>query len=79
MRVEGFDKVYAIADEDIERATAEKTSSVHFMRFQLNDEMVAAAQNQAPISLGVDHANYNHQLEPLAENYRQSLAEDLRD
>jgi hypothetical protein len=78
MRVEGFDKVYAIADEDIERATAEKTSSVHFLRFQLNKDMVAAAQDQAKISLGVDHPNYHHQLDPLADQYRQALLADLQ-
>jgi len=79
MRVECFDKVFAIADEDIERATAEKTSSVHFLRFQLNGDMVAAARNQANISLGVDHPHYTHQLAPLADEYRQSLVADLGD
>lgn len=78
MRVDGFDKVYAIADEDLERETAEKTSSVHFLRFQLSDDMVSAARSQANISLGVDHPQYQHQLDPLDDQYREALVADLR-
>ena len=75
--VEGFEKVYPICNEDLERETEEKTSSVHFMRFELTDEMVAAAKTNAEISAGVDHEKYNVTIDALAENVRASLAADL--
>lgn len=77
VQVSGFDKVYAIADEDMERDTEEKTSSVHFMRFELTPDMVKAAKSGAAISVGVDHDNYAHQVEPLPQGIRDSLARDL--
>ena len=77
VRVDGFDPVFAIADEDLERETEEKTSSVHFLRFELGAEMAAAARGGAAISLGCDHPDYEHHLAPLSEEYRASLAADL--
>jgi len=77
LQVEGFEKVYAIADEDLERDNAEKTSAVHFMRFELNKEMIAAVKSGAAISAGVDHENYRYTINPLASNLRDSLAGDL--
>ena len=77
MQVEGFDKVYAIADEDLERDTEEKTSAVHFMRYELDDEMIAAAKTGAAISAGVDHENYQAVVKPIATNIRDSLTSDL--
>ena len=77
LQVEGFEKVYAIADEDLERDNAEKTSAVHFMRFELNNEMIAAVKSGAAISAGVDHENYRYTINPLASNLRDSLAGDL--
>ena len=77
VRVEGFDKVYAIADEDLERDSEEKTSSVHFMRFELSDEMISAAKGGAAISAGIDHANYNQSVDPVPDNIRASLVDDL--
>jgi hypothetical protein len=77
IQVEGFEKVYAIADEDLERDNAEKTSAVHFMRFELNKEMIAAVKSGAAISAGVDHENYRYTISPLASNLRDSLAGDL--
>ena len=56
MRVEGCPKVYAIADEDLERENEEKTSAVHFLRFELTDEMAAGAQVRRRAAAGVDHA-----------------------
>ena len=76
-QVEGFKKVYAIADEDLERDNAEKTSAVHFMRFELNDEMITAVKSGAAISAGVDHKNYQQTISPVASNLRDSLAGDL--
>ena len=77
LQVEGFEKVYAIADEDLERDNAEKTSAVHFMCFELNKEMIAAVKSGAAISAGVDHENYRYTISPLASNLRDSLAGDL--
>ena len=77
VRVEGFDKVYAIADEDLERDSEEKTSSVHFMRFELTGEMISAAKSGAAISAGIDHPNYNMSVDPIPDNIRDSLVNDL--
>ncbi|MEE9422677.1 MAG: DUF3501 family protein [Gammaproteobacteria bacterium] len=77
MRVEGFDPVFAIADEDMERDTEEKTSAVHFMRFEFNQEMVAAARQGAAIGAGISHERYTQQLEPLPENMRAALSADF--
>lgn len=77
MRVEGFDKVYAIADEDLERDNADKTSAVHFMRYELDDDMIAAVKAGCAISAGVEHENYQADVSPIAVNIRDSLAGDL--
>lgn len=77
MQVEGFDKIYAIADEDLERDNAEKTSAVHFMRYELDSDMIEAVKNGAAISAGVDHENYQASLSPIPKNIRDSLASDL--
>lgn len=77
LQVEGFDKVFAIADEDLERDNEEKTSAVHFMRFELSEAMCAAVKNGAAISAGVDHENYQQTVSPVPDNLRDSLAADL--
>ncbi len=77
IQVDGLEKVYAIADEDLERDNAEKTSAVHFMRFELNSDMVTAVKSDAGISAGVDHENYQATVSPIASNLRNSLASDL--
>ena len=77
VKVAGFDPVYAIADEDLERETDEKTSSVHFLRFELTPAMAAAAKKGAAISAGIDHPAYRHQMDPVPDGVRQSLAADL--
>ena len=76
MRVEGFDPVFPIANEDLERGREDKTASVHFMRFELTPEMVAAVKNGGEIS-GVSHRNYQATLSPLPRAIRDSLAADL--
>ena len=70
------EKSYAIADEDLERDTADKTSAVHFMRFELSDAMVNDAKAGAKISMGVDHENCQSEI-VVAENIRASLVNDL--
>jgi hypothetical protein len=77
MQVAGFDKVYAIADEDLERDNAEKTSAVHFMRFELDNDMCSAVKNGSAISAGVEHENYQAIISPIADNIRDSLAADI--
>ncbi len=77
VQVNGFEKVYAIADEDLERDNTEKTSAVHFMRFELDNDMVAAVKTGSAISAGVEHENYQAVVSPVASNIRDSLAADL--
>ncbi|MGB5397596.1 MAG: DUF3501 family protein [Gammaproteobacteria bacterium] len=76
MQVEGFDKVFAIADEDISRDNADKTSAVHFLRFELDADMAAAAKQGISIDAGVEHDKYSYTVK-LAENVRSSLVKDL--
>ncbi len=76
--VEGFDKVYPICNEDlVERETEDKTSSVHFMRFELNADMVKAAKAGAVISAGIEHDKYTVTVDAVPDAIRASLAEDL--
>jgi hypothetical protein len=77
VQVSGHDRVFAIADEDLERENAEKTSSVHFVRFELTVPMVADAKAGAAISIGIDHENYRYAIEPVQPAVRDSLAADL--
>jgi hypothetical protein len=76
-RVAGFEPVRPIADEDLEREDEEKTSSVHFLRFELTPDMVRAVKQGAAISMGIDHPAYNHQVDPIPAATRDSLAQDL--
>lgn len=69
-------KVYPIANEDLDRATAEKTSSVHFLRFELTPDMVVAARDRVTLRMGIDHPNYTYSVE-VAEVTRDALAADL--
>ncbi len=77
VQVEGSDKVYAIADEDMERTNDEKTSAVHFLRFPLSDDMAAAMKYGVSLSIGVDHTNYTESVSPVNQQVRDSLANDL--
>jgi hypothetical protein len=77
MKVDGFDRIIPVADEDLDRTTEEKTSSVHFLRFELNDDMINSLQNGKSISAGIDHASYRHTLNPVADNIRLSLINDF--
>ena len=78
VQVEGYDKVFAIADEDLERTTQDKTSSVHFMRFELSDAMIAAVKEGARVSMGIDHKNYQYTVDSIDDSVRQSLSRDLQ-
>jgi hypothetical protein len=78
MQVRGHDRVYAIADEDLERENAEKTSSVHFLRFELTPAMVSSLKSGAALGAGVDHDHYRHSIDPVPEPVRAALLHDLK-
>ena len=78
VQVEGCERVYAIADEDLERDTQDKTSSVHFMRFEFSNEMRKALKYGVGIAVGVDHPEYRASIESLPSQVRASLVSDLR-
>ena len=76
VQVSGFERIYAIANEDLERSNAEKTSAVHFMRFELEANMIAALKNGADLLMGVTHEVYRYG-EKAHENTRVALLQDL--
>jgi len=77
VRAQGFDPVFAIADEDLEREDEEKTSSVHFLRFELTPEMAQSVRDGKAIAMGIDHPACQVIVDPVAPDTRQSLARDL--
>ena len=77
VQVEGFDKSFAIANEDMERSTDEKTSAVHFMRFELTAEMSKAVKENKGISMGIDYDGFVQLINPIAEASRASLVNDI--
>ncbi|MDH3305789.1 MAG: DUF3501 family protein [Gammaproteobacteria bacterium] len=77
VQVADFDRVYAIADEDLERSDDEKTSAVHFLRFEMPAEQVTALKGGASLVAGIDHDNYRVEVSPVADNIRQSLIADF--
>jgi len=79
VQVEGSERVYATADEDLERATTDKTSAVHFLRFELPDADRRALRAGAVLSLGVDHVKYVHHIPELPDPAKNQLIKDLRD
>jgi hypothetical protein len=77
VQVAGHARVYAIADEDLERENEEKTSAVHFLRFELEPAMIASLQGGSALALGVDHENYRHTVSEVPESMRRALLADL--
>lgn len=77
VQVEGQPRVYAIANEDLERTTADKTSSVHFMRFELTPEMKKSLKTGAQMMVGCDHKEYPMHVETLPDDTLASLVNDL--
>jgi Protein of unknown function (DUF3501) len=77
IQAEGCPRVYAIADEDLERETDEKTSAVHFLRFEISEEMASALKYGVGLAMSVDHPAYTAALDPVPENVRNSLLSDL--
>lgn len=77
VEVEGHARVYAMADEDLDRETEDKTSAVHFLRFELTPAMCAAVKAGAAVKLGCDHTNYPAHVQITPETLA-SLAGDLK-
>lgn len=77
IQVDGREKVFAIADEDMDRTTDDKTSAVHFLRFELSPEMIASLKAGAQMDAGIDHDSYTCSIHPVAENIRSSLVRDF--
>jgi hypothetical protein len=77
VQVNEMERLFAIADEDLERTNDEKTSAVHFLRFELSPAMVAAVKGGAPLSVGVEHENYHHSISPIPPAVHESLRADL--
>ncbi|MEM7504141.1 MAG: DUF3501 family protein [Pseudomonadota bacterium] len=77
LRVADGPKIRPIADEDLDRSDPAKTSAVHFLRFELTAEQVAALRGGAPLSAGIDHENYIVDVDPVPDLVRQSLLNDL--
>jgi uncharacterized protein DUF3501 len=77
LRVQGFDAVFAIADEDLARENDTKTSAVHFLRWEFTSQMVARLHAGAALAAGVDHPKYRHSVDPVADSLRQALLADL--
>ena len=77
IEVAGSARVLAIADEDLDRENETKTSAVHFLRFELTDDMAARLKGGAALSAGIDHPNYQHALAPVPDNVRAALVSDL--
>ena len=77
LQVDGYDKVYAIADEDLERDNEEKTSSVHFLRFEFTPAMIDGLKKGAALAVGIDHANYPVRVDEVAPNVQAALVRDF--
>jgi hypothetical protein len=77
IQIEGFDAVHPICNEDLERSTEDKTSAVHFMRFEFSDDMIAAAKAGAKWAVRSEHVNYQAVVDPVPEEIRTSLVRDF--
>ena len=77
VRVEGCERIWAIANEDLDRENDEKPSTVHFLRFELTPTMKNRLRQGAPLAVGVDHADYATEVSVIPQTLRQSLVEDL--
>ena len=76
VKIGDSDKVFATADEDLDRSTSDKTSSVHFLRFELTSAQAKNLDKSVPITIGIDHNNYKHQTD-ICETTKASIIEDL--
>lgn len=77
LEIDDFERVWAIADEDLDRADDQKTSSVHFVRFELTPEMISALKEGARLGFGIDHEHCRQQVDMVPESLRTALMADL--
>ena len=77
VQVSGHERVFAIADEDLDRENDEKTSAVHFLRFEMTDAMAATLKTGAALGVGIDHDQYRHSVPAVRDTVRASLLADL--
>jgi hypothetical protein len=77
LQVGKSEKIRPVADEDLERDSEDKTSAVHFLRFELPEDQVRALKNGAALAAGIDHQNYTVEVRPVPDNLRASLLADL--
>ena len=77
LQIGDHDRIYPVADEDLERATEDKTSAVHFLRFELTPAMIADIHKGVTVAAGVEHPNYKVTVEAVAANIVEALAQDL--
>jgi len=77
IRVGAHAPIHPIANEDLPRSTDEKTAAVHFLRFELSPDQIAAVKAGAKIAIGIDHPLLSYRLDPIPEPIRASLATDL--
>jgi hypothetical protein len=77
LQIDDGKRISPIADEDLERSSAEKTSAVHFLRFELSPDEASALKQGATLAAGIDHDNYNVEKYPVGDDIRQSLVADL--
>ena len=77
LRIGDAPEVRAHADEDLDRSADDKTSAVHFLRFELSDEQVQLLRDGAPLAAGIDHENYTVDVDPVPKAVRESLLGDL--
>lgn len=77
MKIGDLPKIFPIADEDLERSDGQKTSAVHFLRFELSDEQVQQLKDGATLAGGIDHDVYQVEINPIGENIRLALLNDL--
>ena len=78
MQAAGHERCVAVADEDLERSEADKTSAVHFLRFEFSQPAVAALEAGAALAVGVEHPRYNHTIESLPDSIRLTLLKDFQ-
>ena len=77
VQVGNHERVWAIADEDMDRTNDEKTSAVHFLRFEFTPPMISAAKEGATIAIGIDHDAYRWQMDSLSPEIHKALVKDF--
>ena len=77
LKIEGFNEIHPVSDEDLERRDDNKTSAVHFLRFQLDHEMIDGLKGGCQLSAGINHPEYKYTVNPIPQNISESLISDL--